>query len=135
MPSLWLELPRVSCPGKFSLPFTSLLWAEVPTLSFFCPTQLHGNLSCSLWLYRSSLPVFSWFSRGIVPHVGIFLMCAWGEVSFMSSNSAILIQCLYDFFFWKKKNWCLLYTLISIVNHGIHRADKSLLFVHIWTPV
>ena len=101
---------------------------------FFLSYWVTWKSFLQLWLYRSSLPVFSWFSRGIVPHVGIFLMCAWGEVSFMSSNSAILIQCPYEFFS-EKKNWCLLYMLISIVNLGIHKADKSLLFVHIWTPV
>ena len=32
----------------------------------------------------------------IVPHVDVFLMCSWGEVTSMSSYSTVLIDLLFN---------------------------------------
>lgn len=61
-------------------------------LFFSTLTQLHVGLSYSLGCRGVFLPVSSYFSLGIVAHIGAFLMYASGAVSSMSSYSAILID-------------------------------------------
>lgn len=40
---------------------------------------LHGDLSCSFGCARDLLPVFSWFSKGIVPLIDVLLICFSGK--------------------------------------------------------
>lgn len=41
----------------------------------FCDFSFHGDLSCRFGWIRGVLPVSSWFSVRIAPHVDVFLMC------------------------------------------------------------
>ena len=54
---------------------------------------LYGDLSCSFGCRRDFLPVSSWFSIRVIPHVDVFffLMYLWEKMSSASSYSAILI--------------------------------------------
>lgn len=54
----------------------------------FFPTWLCRDLSCSFGCIEDFLPVPSWFSVAVVPHV--FLMCLWGEGSSTSFYSTTL---------------------------------------------
>ena len=44
---------------------------------FFCPTQVRG-VFLAFWEVWGLLPVFSWCSVRVVPHVDVFLMYLWG---------------------------------------------------------
>ena len=47
-----------------------------------CPPWLHGDLSCSFGSIGDLLPISSWFSVRIIPHVDVFLMCFVGRGEF-----------------------------------------------------
>ena len=55
------------------------------------PTWLRGDLSRSFGYIGDLLPISSWFSVRIIPHVDVFLMYLWDEVSSTSFYSPILI--------------------------------------------
>lgn len=78
-----LFLFHSSFPGM-SVPF----WC----LFFFPHTQLCGNVSWCFGCIRNLLLIFSWFPVRIVPHVDIFLIHLWRQVSSTSSYSTILIS-------------------------------------------
>ena len=84
--SLPREDPHLSNPFPLN-PFPGHMY--LPDNFSFLPTQFHF-----LYPYLSGvvLPVFSQFSVRILPHVNVFLMCLWGEVSSISSYSAVLIS-------------------------------------------
>lgn len=66
-------------PYRPSPPYRAFPGLQVPTQCFFlCPTWLHGDLSCSFGCIRVFLPISSWFSVRIVPHISVFLMCCAG---------------------------------------------------------
>ena len=55
-----------------------LIICLVSTCPFFLSVvdfSFHGHLSCRFGWIRGVLPVSSWFSVRIAPHVGVFLMC------------------------------------------------------------
>lgn len=87
------SLPRRESPS---------LCNPVPLLYPLIKVQVQPNCFSSLptWFcvyflqsfgYKKSLlPMFSLFSVSIAPHIYVFLMCSWGQVSSVSSYLAIL---------------------------------------------
>ena len=67
-----------------------------PILELFYPTQLHGDPSCGFGFIEYLLPVFSWFSVRIAPHIGVFFFYVFlGKgVSSTSSYSTIFLPSL-----------------------------------------
>ena len=97
-------------PGRVSVCGISLfLWVPSqghrswPNHFSSLPTQLHMYLSDSLGCTVVLMTVSSYFSVRIVLHVDVFLMCLWGEVSFTSSYSAILIDLIRTWSLRKRK--------------------------------
>ena len=90
-PSVWKpfllhsSLPLVQVLSLFFLSVFSFL---------FCPTQVRGEF-LAFWEVWGLLPAFSRCSVGVVPHVDVFLMYLWEEVSSMSFYSTVLISSPY----------------------------------------
>ena len=82
-------------PPMWTFPLSQLLPRNVSPflMPFFFPhTQLCGNVSWCFGCTRDLLPIFSWFPMRIVPHVDMFLIRLWRQVSSISSYSTILIS-------------------------------------------
>ena len=86
------SLPRVDlCSCNLHFPLSPLQGAQVLTWWFLFPSYLNlCGFFLQLWWYRN-LSASLQVSVRIVPHVDVFLMCFLGEVSSVSSYSAILI--------------------------------------------
>lgn len=91
------------------------------------------DLSLQSWLYRSLSAVSRLFSARIAPHIVVFLMCLWGDVSSAASFTAILIPPLYFQFL---RYWSF-FTFLNLPRFGIlgllhilsHLPQNVLLFL------
>lgn len=83
MPSLWLELSQGELPRQVFFLSHPSYGQRQSQLYLFCPTQLNGNLSLQLWLYRSSFASFQLvFQRNCSTCRHIFNVCMrrWAHV-------------------------------------------------------
>ena len=92
-------------------------------LCFSTLTPLHMDLSYSLGCRGVFLPVSSYFSLRIVAHVGAVLMYPSGEVSSMSSYSAILIDLWINLTLFQSRSFCMNETWKHLSNS--EWMDKS----------
>lgn len=81
-------------PPVWTFPLSQLppRGASLIPMPFFCPAQLHGNLSCCFGCIRDLVSAFSWFSVKFVLHVDIFFYVFAGRGEFHVLSSTILIQ-------------------------------------------
>ena len=87
--------PSLPSPCYLPFPLSPLPGAQVLTQSLSSlTTQLPVYFSYSLGCPSVLLPVSSWFSKRIFPHVYVLLMCSWLEVRSIVFYSANLSQTL-----------------------------------------
>ena len=106
---MWLELLSLQGVSQSLCnsppPLCSLLGVWVPTWSLVFPSYPTLCVSFFTTLIEKSLPVSSLFSVRIGPHIDVYFMCSWGQVTSASSYFAI----------WSPLWWILLLLILFLL--------------------